>query len=152
MRRTLLAAIVAIAATSTSYATAPAFQAAGTDAASPGGNPATVGGVNVIDLSSLGLSDEQRDRVTEVQRSLQRKRWEAIGALREQRWKIEDAMRSLEMDDEAMRKAFEGMAKVRKDMFESELDARRKLKAILTKDQRERLAQRRKAAGQKPAS
>lgn len=153
MKRTPAAiAFLAIALASPSFAAPPEQPLAGQENASPGGGHATIGGVNMLDLTSLGLNEEQRDRITEVQRGLQRKRWEAMGALREQRWKIEDAMRSLEVDDEAMRKSFEGMAKMRKEMFEAELDARRKLKSILTKDQLERLAQRRKAAAQKPAS
>ena len=152
MRRTFLAAVAAIAVAATPFAAVSGQQAAGQEAAPPGGGHATIGGVNVLDLSSLSLTDEQRDKVTDLQRGLQRKRWEAIGALREHRWKIEDAMRSLEVDDDAMRKAFEAMAKIRKDMFEAELEVRRKLKSILTKDQLERLAQRRKAAAQKPAS
>lgn len=150
MAHILSATLVAIALASPSWSAAVDAQAPGQDSGTPRSR-ATIGGVNILDLSALGLADEQRERVTEVQRDLQRKRWETLGALREQRWRIEDAMRSLDVEDEAMRRAYEAMAKLRKDMFEAEIDARRKLRAILTKEQLERLAQRHKAAA-KPAS
>ncbi len=145
MAHILSATLVALALASPLAAAAVEVQAGAQDAGPAKPSRATIGGVSVFDLSALGLTGEQRDRITQVQRNLQRKRWETTGALREQRWKIEDAMRSLEVDDDAMRKAYEAMARLRRDMFEAEIDARQKLRAILTREQLERLAQRGRA-------
>jgi Spy/CpxP family protein refolding chaperone len=43
------------------------------------------------------------------------------------------------LDEAATRKSFQAMAETQKAMFELQMDARKKVDAVLTKDQREKL-------------
>ncbi len=106
----------------------------------------TIAGINPADLAALDLTERQRDKVTEVQRDLQRKRGSVTASIRELRWKQQDMMRGSEFDAGAARKTHDEIAGLRKEMFEAALDARKRIEAVLTKQQLEWLKQRRMAA------
>ncbi len=90
-------------------------------------------------VEALDLSADQRTKVTEIRRDLQRKSHALMGSLREIRWKGQDAAKAPELDVTAARKVYEEGAAVRKQMFEAGLEARAKAEAVLTKEQREQL-------------
>ena len=102
----------------------------------------TMGGIDPAALAALNLTEEQRGKVTEVQRDLKRKHWRLMGSLRELRWKLQDAMRAPELDAEAARKTYDAIVAIRREMFEAALDARKRIEAALTKEQLEQLKQR----------
>jgi Spy/CpxP family protein refolding chaperone len=108
----------------------------------PGIGPGMMGGINPAALAGLDLTEEQRGKVTEIQRDLKRKLWSLMGSLRELRWKLQDAMMAREIDADAARKTYDAMAAHRKEMFEAGLDARKRIEAVLTKEQLEQLKQR----------
>ena len=90
-------------------------------------------------LEALNLTDEQRGKVTEIQRDLQRKTHGLKGSLREIRWQSQDAAKATEFDDAAARKRYDSQAAVRKQMFEARLEAHKRIQDVLTKEQREQL-------------
>ena len=90
-------------------------------------------------IEALDLSEEQRGKVTEIRRDLQRKRHALMGSVHELRWQAEDAAKSAEFDEVAARKRYDARAAVRKQMFEAHLDARKRIDAVLTKEQRAQL-------------
>ncbi len=92
-------------------------------------------------LESLNLTAEQKAKVTEIRRDLQRKRHGLMGSMHEARWQAEDARKGGEIDDAAARKAYDAVAAVRKQMFEAGLEARSRIRAVLTKEQVEKLRQ-----------
>lgn len=96
-------------------------------------------GPGLAALEALNLTDEQRAKVTEIRRDLQRKNHSLMGSLREIRWKGQDVAKSAELDVAAARKLYDEGAAVRKQMFEARLEARAKAEAVLTKEQREQL-------------
>jgi Spy/CpxP family protein refolding chaperone len=101
--------------------------------------PGTIAGLNSESLTLLNLTDEQRARITEVQRNLQRKRWELTAVLREDRWRLQDILNGPELDADAARKVYESMLATRKEMFNAALDARKQIELALTKQQRDQL-------------
>ena len=106
----------------------------------------TIGGIHPAALAALNLTEQQRVKVTEIQRELQRKKWGLIGSMRELRWKHEDALNAPDFDPELARNTFDAMAAVRRTMFEAGLDARKAIEAVLTNEQREQLRKRKGAS------
>jgi Spy/CpxP family protein refolding chaperone len=85
-----------------------------------------------------GLSAEQRTRIGEVQQDLRRKQWALMQQMHEIAWSRGDASPSAApLDEQAARKQYDAVAAVRKQMFENTLDARKRIDAVLTPQQRQ---------------
>jgi len=87
----------------------------------------------------LDLSDEQRSKISEIQRELFGKHWELMGKMHQQGGLMDDAYASGKFDEKAARKAFDAMSESRKQMFEASLQAYKRIDALLTPAQREQL-------------
>ena len=103
------------------------------------GGAGRMGGPGLKDLEALNLTEEQRGKVQEIRRDLQRRNHALMGSLREVRWKGQDLAKSGAVDVAAAKKLYEEGAAVHKQMFEARLEARAKAEALLTKEQREQL-------------
>jgi Spy/CpxP family protein refolding chaperone len=102
-----------------------------------GRGPGMMGGLGAY--GALNLSDEQRAKIADIQRELSRKHWELMGKAFEERNRLLEQFESGKADDQAERKAYQAMAEARRQMFESSLDARKRIGALLTPEQREQL-------------
>jgi len=89
--------------------------------------------------SALKLSDDQISKIAGIQEQLWKNRWELMGKLHEQRFQLQQIFGSGNVDDAAARKFYAAMADTQKQMFEASLDARKRMDAVLTKEQREQL-------------
>jgi Spy/CpxP family protein refolding chaperone len=89
--------------------------------------------------TALDLSDAQRSKIDEIQQELWRKRWDLMGKMHEERYHMHRWTSGAAPDDAAARKAYEAMAGAHKQMFEATLDARKRIDAVLTKEQRDKL-------------
>ncbi|MBL0143211.1 MAG: Spy/CpxP family protein refolding chaperone [Betaproteobacteria bacterium] len=98
-----------------------------------------MGGPVMAGVEALNLTDEQRGKVTEIRREVQRKNHALMGSMHELKWQAEDAAKTAEFDEAAARKRFDAMAAIHKQMFETRLDARKRIDSVLTKEQREQL-------------
>jgi Spy/CpxP family protein refolding chaperone len=101
-------------------------------------------------LERLGLNEEQRGKIRDVQRDLQRKHHALMGSMRDLGWQAEDNARSATFDEAAARKNYDAMAAIRKQAFEARLDARKRIEAVLTTEQRDQLRRGTSAAGPVP--
>lgn len=99
--------------------------------------PGMMGGYGAY--AGLNLSDEQRAKIAEIQQDVSRKQWELMGKMREQGFQMHRFDAPGTADDSAARKAYQAMADARKAMFENSLDARKRVDAVLTKEQREQM-------------
>ena len=82
---------------------------------------------------ALNLTEEQRDKIDSIQEDLSRKQWELMGRMHSQSYRFGDS------DDAAARKAYQEMAAAHKEMFETMLDARKRIDSVLTPEQRKEL-------------
>jgi Spy/CpxP family protein refolding chaperone len=89
--------------------------------------------------AGLNLTDAQRGKIAKIQEESARQRWDLMGKMHEQGFKLRELYASGKLDDAAMRRAYDTMAAMRKSMFENDLEARKKLDAVLTKEQRQQL-------------
>jgi Spy/CpxP family protein refolding chaperone len=82
------------------------------------------------------LTSEQRAKIGEIQKEFAQTHWALMGAMHSQGGPMSQAF-SGEFDAKTARQAYEAMAAAQKQMFESALQMRQRIDAILTKEQRE---------------
>jgi Spy/CpxP family protein refolding chaperone len=87
---------------------------------------------------AVKLSDEQRSKISAIQRETSRKQWELMGKMHEQQLHMHDLFESGK-DDAAARKAYDEMSDAHKQMFQNMLEARKRIDAVLTDEQRKQL-------------
>ena len=87
----------------------------------------------------VDLSADQRAKIAEIQQELQRKQWDLMGKMHEQDSPMYNAFGSGKFDEQAARKAYDVMTAAHKQMFEISLEARKRMDAVLTPEQREQM-------------
>ena len=85
----------------------------------------------------LNLSDEQRSKIAAIQREDYEKRWKLMDKMHEEGGPM-DLMWG-PYDEKAARKAYQQMAEAQKEMFELNLQTRKRIDAVLTPEQREQM-------------
>lgn len=101
-----------------------------------GMGPGMMGGGYGPGYAALKLTDEQRKKIDAIQEDVWRKQGELMGAMHAQAFRMHDSGKA---DDAAARKAFDEMAVAHKQMFETGLEARKRIDAVLTPEQRKQL-------------
>jgi Spy/CpxP family protein refolding chaperone len=91
--------------------------------------------------AGIDLSAEQSAKVRDIQRDLRASQWKTMEQMHELMWEDSGYYRSGKFDAAAARKRYEAMQAVRKQMFENALQSAAKVDAVLTQQQREKLAQ-----------
>ena len=85
------------------------------------------------------LTDEQRGKIADIQQEVAAKRWELMEKMQQQGVPMWRAYGPGPIDEKAARKSYDEMAAVRKQMFELQLDTRKRMDAVLTPEQREEM-------------
>ena len=88
----------------------------------------------------VDLSPEQRAKIADIQQEFGRKRWDLMEKMHEEGGPMYQAFGSGTFDEKAARKGFQAMADAQKQMFEAQLQARKKFDAVLTPEQREQMS------------
>ena len=97
-----------------------------------------MGGYGWGGYGGLSLNDEQRAKIAAIQEESTRKQRELMGKMHEQRHQLLES-ESSDKSDAAARKTYQAMSEAHKAMFEASLDVRKRIDAVLTKEQREQL-------------
>ncbi len=90
-------------------------------------------------LAALNLTDTQREKIADIRREVSRKQWEIMGKMHEQQYRLQEQYESGKADDDAARKVYAAMSEAHKQMFETQLEARKRIDSVLTAEQREQL-------------
>ena len=85
------------------------------------------------------LNDEQQTKIAGIQQESAAKRWELMEKMHGQDGPMWRAYGPGPIDEKAARKSYDEMAAVRKQMFELQLDTRKRMDAVLTPEQREQM-------------
>ena len=105
-----------------------------------GMGPGMMGGAYGADaLAGLDLSAEQRKQIAEIQEQTAKARWQLMGTMHEQDYHMYGMMGMGSVDEAAARKGYEAMAATQKAMFDLSLGAIKRIDAVLTPEQREKL-------------
>ncbi len=92
-------------------------------------------------FASLKLSSDQREKIAEIQATSSAAIWQLMGTKHEQGHHMQGMYGPGNVDEAAARKSFQTMTESRQAMFELQLDTRKKIDGVLTKEQLEELAQ-----------
>ena len=107
----------------------------------PGGygmGPGMMGGYANEAYAGLDLSAEQRKNIADIQRETAKAQWQLMGTMHQQGPHMY-GMFGPGIDEADARKAFKTMTETQKAMFETQLEARKKVDAVLTKEQFDQL-------------
>jgi Spy/CpxP family protein refolding chaperone len=88
--------------------------------------------------AGLDLSAEQRRKIADIQREAAKAQWQLMGTMHQQGYHMH-GMFGPGVEEAEARKAFQTMTETQKAMFEMQLETRRRIDAVLTKEQREQL-------------
>lgn len=97
-----------------------------------GGGPMMGGGARGLGIADL--SAEQRGKIKQAQQDFWKKQWPLMQQMHSASWDGDT-----ELDDQAARKNYEAVAGLHKQMFENQLELRKRINAVLTPQQREAL-------------
>ncbi len=112
----------------------------GGDGGGYGMGPGMMWGYGNQAYAGLKLSADQRKKIIDIQQETSKTMWQLMGTMYEQRYQMQGMFRPGPFDEAAARKAFETMQQNQKTMFEAQLEAHRKIDAVLTQEQREQLS------------
>ncbi len=100
--------------------------------------PGMMGGPG-CNVGGPDFTPEQREKIAALQNESSQRQWALMQKMQEQGMRAGRGDPGAKFDEQAIRKSYEAMAEVRKQMFESSLEARKKFDAILTPQQREQM-------------
>lgn len=114
------------------------------------GGPGMMGGMGMMGGAGMGdchsggyaalkLTDEQRAKLSDIERDLSRKQREVMSRMHAQDVHMHDLFALGSVDESKARKAFDAMTVAHKEMFEASLEAGKRMNAVLTDEQRKRL-------------
>lgn len=88
---------------------------------------------------SLELSDTQRGKVLAIERAAWRKQWELMGKMHDQHLIAQESYAAGVWNEQLLRKNYEVLNEVHKEIFETSLQARKDIEAVLTPEQRSQI-------------
>lgn len=87
----------------------------------------------------LGLTNDQVAKINQIRDEIRRMHWSLMGAMMDEHAKLRDLYAAPKRDNAAIDDAYKTLGKLQRQMVESSLDARKRMDAVLTKEQREKL-------------
>jgi len=106
-----------------------------------GMGPGMMGGYANDAYAGLDLTPEQRKKIADIQQETSKAMWQLMGTMHEQGYHMQGMFGPGAVDEAAARKSFQTMTETQKAMFEMQLGARKRIDAVLTNEQREKLRQ-----------
>lgn len=85
------------------------------------------------------LTDEQRAKLGEIQQEFAKTHWALMSAMHGQGGPMAQMYGQGATDEKAVRQAYDSMAAVHKQMFETSLEMRKRMDAVLTEEQRKQV-------------
>ena len=89
--------------------------------------------------SRLELSDEQQARLNKIQDDTRKEHWALMGAMLDQQARLRDLYQAPKQDNAAIDAAYQAIGKLQQQMYDSSESARKRMEAILTQEQKEKL-------------
>jgi len=92
--------------------------------------------------AGINLTADQRKKIAEIEKQTSDAQWKLMGSMHQQGFQMHESFAPGAVNEGDARKAFDSMSATRKAMFELMLDARKRMDAVLTKEQRDQLQKR----------
>lgn len=101
--------------------------------------PGMMGGCTNASYAALNLTPEQQKTITGIQEQASKAMWQIMETVHGQGYPMHGKLAYGPLDEAASRKSFQAMTDAHKAMFELQLNTRKKIEAVLTKDQQDKL-------------
>lgn len=88
---------------------------------------------------SLDLTDEQQTKINKIQDETRKTHWGLVGKMMDQQAELRDLHAAPNQDAAAIDKAYKNLGQMQQKMYETSVDAQKRMEAILTKEQQEKL-------------
>jgi len=89
--------------------------------------------------SGLDLSAEQQAKVNKIQDETRKAHWALMGEMMNQQARLRDLNQAPKRDDAAIDAAYKEFGKLQQKMYDSSVAAQKRMEAVLTKEQQEKL-------------
>ncbi|MDO8449129.1 MAG: periplasmic heavy metal sensor [Rhodoferax sp.] len=87
----------------------------------------------------VDLSADQRKKIEQIEEETAKARWQLMGTMHQKGYHMDGMFGRGAFDEPEARKAFQAMTDAQKAMFELNIEARKRIDAVLTKEQRDKL-------------
>jgi Spy/CpxP family protein refolding chaperone len=89
--------------------------------------------------SGLDLTAEQQTRINKIQDETRKSHWALMGEMMNQQARLRDLNQAPKRDDAAIDAAYKEFGKLQQKMYDSSVEAQKRMEAVLTKEQQEKL-------------
>jgi Spy/CpxP family protein refolding chaperone len=89
--------------------------------------------------SGLDLTDQQRAKINKIQDETRKAHWALMGEMMDQQARLRDLYQAPKRDDAAIDAAYKEFGKLHQSMYDSSVEAHKRMEAVLTKEQQEKL-------------
>jgi len=87
----------------------------------------------------LDLSEDQKSKITPIQKEMRAKQWPLMGEMMDAQDKLQELYDTDKQDSAAINKQYKVIEDLRRQMVDNSVDAHNRINSILTKEQREKL-------------
>ncbi len=87
----------------------------------------------------LDLSDEQRSKINAIQDEVRKQHWGLMGAVMDEQSRLRDLYEAAKPDSTGIEQAYKRIGELQQKMYESSIDAHRRMDAVLTDEQRKQM-------------
>ncbi|BCG04659.1 hypothetical protein PPGU19_092270 (plasmid) [Paraburkholderia sp. PGU19] len=88
---------------------------------------------------TLDLTDAQRVKINQIQDDTRKTHWTLMGNMLDQQARLRDLYEAPKRDSAEITKTYKAIDAIRQKMFDSSIDARKRIEALLTAQQQEKL-------------
>jgi len=89
--------------------------------------------------SGLDLTSEQQTRVNKIQDDTRKSHWNLMSEMHNQQARLRDLNLAPKRDDAEIDSAYKEIGKLQQKMYDSSVEAQKRMEAVLTKEQQEKL-------------
>jgi len=90
-------------------------------------------------FDALDLTDEQQTKINKIQDETRKLHWSMMGEMMDQQAELRDLYSTPKQDSAAIDKAYKKLSQLQQKMYETSVDAQKRIEANLTKEQQEKL-------------
>ncbi|HUX90668.1 MAG TPA: periplasmic heavy metal sensor [Gallionellaceae bacterium] len=90
-------------------------------------------------FEALDLTDEQQAKINKIQDETRKTNWALMGEIMDQQSELRDLYAAPKQDSAAIDKAYKKLGQMQQKMYDTGVEAQKRMEAILTKEQQEKL-------------
>jgi Spy/CpxP family protein refolding chaperone len=102
-----------------------------------GMGPGMMGGYGWGRYGGATLSDSQRSQINKIADEVRKSHWAIMGKMMDEQSKLRDLLSAPKRDQAAIDRVYKNLGELQQAMYQTAIDAHKRIEAVLTKEQRE---------------